>query len=79
MSCVPRKDVVFFIDLGQHTQDGRPDRRVLQSRGLYGGITVQDLLSDDYVSQSRNKLAAAAFKAADIIERYGSGIMRVRN
>ena len=45
---------------------------------LYGGITVQDLLSGKYTSKSRNKLIAKAFKEAEIIERYGSGIMRVR-
>jgi ATP-dependent DNA helicase RecG len=45
---------------------------------LYGGITVQDLLSGNYASKSRNKLIAGAFKEAGIIERYGSGIMRVR-
>ena len=45
---------------------------------LYDGITVQDLLSGNYTSKSRNKLIAKAFKEAGIIERYGSGIMRVR-
>jgi ATP-dependent DNA helicase RecG len=45
---------------------------------LYGGITVQDLLSGNYISKSRNKLIAKAFKEAGIIERYGSGIIRVR-
>jgi len=44
---------------------------------LYGGITIRDLLSGNYVSKSRNKLIAKAFKEASIIERYGSGIMRV--
>ena len=45
---------------------------------LYDGITVQDLLSGKYTSRSRNKLIAKVFKEAGIIERYGSGIMRVR-
>ena len=45
---------------------------------LYGGITVQDLLSGNYTSKSRNKLIAKAFKEVGMIERYGSGIMRVR-
>ena len=45
---------------------------------LYGGITVQDLLSGNYISKSRNKLIARVFKEIGIIERYGSGIMRVR-
>jgi len=45
---------------------------------LYGGITVQDLLSGNYISKSRNKLIAKAFKEVGLIERYGSGIMRIR-
>jgi len=45
---------------------------------LYGGITVQDLLSGNYTSMSRNKLIAKAFKEVGVIERYGSGIIRVR-
>ena len=44
---------------------------------LYGGITIQDLLSGNYISKSRNKLIAKAFKEVGLIERYGSGIMRV--
>jgi ATP-dependent DNA helicase RecG len=45
---------------------------------LYGGITIQNLLSGNYTSKSRNKLIARAFKDAGMIERYGSGIMRIR-
>ena len=45
---------------------------------LYGGITIEDLLSGYYTSKSRNKLVAKAFKETGLIERYGSGIMRVR-
>ncbi|MDR1543312.1 MAG: putative DNA binding domain-containing protein [Prevotellaceae bacterium] len=45
---------------------------------LYGGLTVEDLLSGNYISKSRNKLIAKAFKEMGTIERYGSGIMRVR-
>ena len=45
---------------------------------LYGGITIKDLLSGKYTSKSRNKLIARAFKEAGMIERYGSGIMRVQ-
>ena len=44
---------------------------------LYGGITVRDLLSGNYTPKSRNKLIARAFKEMGIIERYGSGVMRV--
>jgi ATP-dependent DNA helicase RecG len=45
---------------------------------LYGGITIQDLSSGNYTSKSRNKLIAKAFKEIGMIERYGSGIMRIR-
>ena len=40
-------------------------------------ITLQRLLSNDYISQPRNKLMAEIFKAAGLIEKYGSGIKRV--
>ncbi|MHC1731051.1 MAG: ATP-binding protein [Bacteroidales bacterium] len=46
---------------------------------LAAGITVQDLLSGNYVSQCRNKLIARAFKEAGLTERYGSGISRILN
>ena len=45
---------------------------------LYGGITINDLLSGNYSSKTRNKLIARAFKEVGLIERYGSGIMRVQ-
>ncbi len=41
------------------------------------GITLHHLLSNDYVSQPRNKLIAEVFKACGLIEKYGSGIKRV--
>ncbi|MCL2844381.1 MAG: putative DNA binding domain-containing protein [Chitinivibrionia bacterium] len=45
---------------------------------LYDGITIENLLSGNYTSKSRNKLIAKTFKEIGMIERYGSGIMRVR-
>jgi len=45
---------------------------------LFGGITVDMLLSGNYSSKSRNKLIAKVFKEIGLIERYGSGIMRIR-
>ena len=45
---------------------------------LYGGITINDLLSGNYSSKTRNKLIARAFKEVGLIERYGSGIMRIQ-
>ena len=46
---------------------------------LYGGITIDDLLSGNYSSKTRNKLIAKAFKEVGLIERYGSGIKRIVN
>ncbi len=40
-------------------------------------IDLEHLLSNDYVSQPRNKLVAEIFKASGLIEKYGSGIKRV--
>ena len=45
---------------------------------LYGGININDLLSGNYSSKTRNKLIARAFKEVGLIERYGSGVMRVQ-
>ena len=44
---------------------------------LPSGLELSHLLSNDYVSQPRNKLIAEVFKAAGLIEKYGSGIKRV--
>jgi len=48
-------------------------------RDLYGGVSIADLLSNNYTSKSRNKLVAKAFKEIGLIERYGSGIKRILN
>ncbi|MCX6253587.1 MAG: putative DNA binding domain-containing protein [Bacteroidia bacterium] len=45
---------------------------------LFGGITIEILLSGNYSSKTRNKLVAKVFKEIGLIERYGSGIMRIR-
>ena len=44
---------------------------------LYGGITIESLLTGNYSSKTRNKLIAKAFKEVGLIERYGSGIKRI--
>lgn len=41
------------------------------------GLTVEKLLSGDYISTIRNKKTAEVFKEANIIEKYGSGIKRI--
>ena len=45
---------------------------------LFGGITIELLLSGNYSSKTRNKLVAKVFKEIGLIERCGSGIMRIR-
>lgn len=45
---------------------------------LYGGLTIEDLKTDDYQAQSRNKLIAEAFYLKKDIEKYGSGFRRIR-
>jgi len=45
---------------------------------LFGGLTIKNLLSGKYSSKTRNNLIAKAFKEIGLIERYGSGIMRIQ-
>ena len=45
--------------------------------GLPDGLTVKQILSDNYISSPRNPKLAALFKEARLIEKYGSGIRRV--
>ena len=46
---------------------------------LPDGITVDDLLSNNYKSTPRNKVVADFCKDLGLIEKYGSGIRRVMN
>ena len=45
---------------------------------LPNSISLQQLLTDDYVSQPHNKQIAEIFKEVGLIEKYGTGIKRVR-
>lgn len=45
---------------------------------LPDSISIEQLLSDDYVSNPRNKQIASVFKEMGLIERYGTGIKKVR-
>ncbi len=55
------------------------DRMTIYSSGrLYGNLTVDDLQGDSYHSELRNKLIAEAFYLTGIIEKYGSGLTRIR-
>lgn len=46
---------------------------------LFGNLTITDLLTGNYISQTRNKLIAKSFKEIGLVERYGSGIHRIIN
>jgi ATP-dependent DNA helicase RecG len=46
--------------------------------GLYGNITVEELLTDTYQASTRNKQIAEAFYLTHDIEKYGSGFIRIR-
>lgn len=46
---------------------------------LYDGLTVEQLKKDHYQSRIRNMLIAEAFYLTKVIEKYGSGYVRVRN
>jgi ATP-dependent DNA helicase RecG len=46
---------------------------------LYGDLTVEDLKTDFYQSNARNKLLTEAFYLTKDIEKYVSGFIRVRN
>jgi len=45
---------------------------------LYVDLTVEDLKTDNYQAQSRNKLITGAFYLTKDIEKYGSGYRRIR-
>ncbi len=45
---------------------------------LYDGLTVEQLVSNNYTSKTRNKLIALIFKECGLIEKYGSGIDRIK-
>jgi len=45
--------------------------------GLYGGLTLNQLLEFNYKPKSRNKMLAKAFKLIGKVEKYGSGIKRI--
>lgn len=47
--------------------------------GLPEGITIKKLLKGEYISIARDKKVAEVFKAAGLIEKYGSGIKRILN
>ena len=46
---------------------------------LYDDLTIEKLNTNNYSSRTRNRAIARAFKEAGIIERYGSGIKRIKD
>ncbi|HIJ96523.1 MAG TPA: ATP-dependent DNA helicase [Desulfuromonadales bacterium] len=55
------------------------NRLTIYSPGrLYGNLTIEALRQDSYHSELRNKLVAEAFYLTGLIEKYGSGITRIR-
>ena len=46
---------------------------------LIGGLTIEQLLSDNYTPKSRNTLVNIMFKETGAVEKYGSGIHRIIN
>jgi len=56
-----------------------PDRLSLWNPGeLYGGLTVEVLRREDHPSRLRNPAIAQVFYYAGLVERWGSGITRMR-
>jgi ATP-dependent DNA helicase RecG len=45
---------------------------------LYGNLTIDALKKDNYQANARNKLIAEAFYLTGDIEKYGSGLIRIR-
>ncbi len=45
---------------------------------LYDDLTIEKLMSNNYESKTRNKLIASMFKECGLIEKYGSGISRIK-
>jgi ATP-dependent DNA helicase RecG len=57
-----------------------PDRIEFFNPGrLSDQISIADLLKGDYVSDCRNKQVARIFKEIEWIERYGTGIRRIKD
>lgn len=45
---------------------------------LYGDLTIEDLKTNNYHANTRNRLIAEAFYLTGDIEKYGSGFRRIR-
>jgi ATP-dependent DNA helicase RecG len=55
------------------------DKFTIFSPGIfYGGLTVVKIQTDNYRSSLRNKLVVEGFYLINVIEKYGSGFIRIR-
>ena len=76
LNAVVHRDYANASDIQVKIHD---DRLTIFSPGkLYGGLTLTELATDHYQSQTRNKLIAEAFYLTKNIEKYGSGLIRIR-
>ena len=76
LNCMIHRDYKNFSDIIIKIFD---DKIVFTNPGnLYGNLRVEDIKRDDYTSAIRNKLLAEAFYLTGDIERYGTGIVRIR-
>ena len=56
-----------------------PHHIIFYNPGVPENITIEQLLSDDYISSPRNRQIAQMVKDIGLIEKYGTGIKRVCN
>lgn len=66
----------IFIPIFLEFRRGTP---VYNPGALPPGLTVEKLLTGDYVSSIRNRKIADMFKEIGLIEKYGTGIRRILN
>lgn len=79
-----REIVINMIVHRDYTFSGDASIKVFNNKieffnpgSLPDSISIDHLLTGNYVSEARNKKIANIFKEAGIIEKYGSGIQRV--
>jgi len=73
------KKGVVGVPIGrERVQHWVNDITIFNPGTLFGGLTIEDLKTDNYLAQARNKLIAEAFYLTKDIEKYGSGCRRVR-
>ena len=84
--CLKNQSILNILVLKSHTLGSRETIRIFfdtyitfyNPGGLYGNLTVDQLKEDNYQAIARNKLIAEAFYLTGDIEKYGSGLGRIR-